>query len=282
MTRIQNVARTKRPSARSPSSVTTDIGGWITRSLPYWDLKGREPLAIHGGWTGPHKLVQRGHRYVRLSEFFVDPHVERDLSSCGQEPDHYKRLMDHLVQESPGRKGELPLDKWHPPAVDDLADYVRLGGHEPTTDEQDNLRLTIKSRGCAGQILIRRAVGCLRLTMQIGTWDALDEPREQAMLKVARRHNNRVRLVRIVWDTDSSSRRCTAQVDLSGLPSEPDLAWFWSGTLQMAIVGLELTLHQIGKELDVLADPRHERVVAWLLGQRPVGAKSTTRPGKPR
>jgi hypothetical protein len=269
MPMIQNVAQPKRPSAGLPSSVTTDPGGWITRSLTYRDLNGREPLTIHGNWTGPHKLVQRGRRYARLSEVFVDPHEERDLSSGGQEPDQYTRLIEYLVEEPPGRNGEWTVDHWHPPAVDDLADSLRLGGYEPTTDEQNNLRLTVRNRGCDGQILIRRAVGCLRLTMPIGTWDGLDPPREQAMLKIARRHNNRVRLVRIVWDTDNrSSRRCTAQVDLTGLPSEPDFAWFWSGTLHMAIAGLELTLHQIGKELDVLADPRHERVVAWLLGQR--------------
>ena len=282
MESVQSSAKTACRSDSSRASVTSDPAGWITRSVPYRGLKGREPLAIHGGWPGPHKLVQRGRGFVRVSEVFVDPHVERDVSCFAEETDECARLIERLVQETLTPQGKLPLDNWQPPGAADLSDYLQISGHEPTTDEQENLRLTLKNRGCDGQIRLQRAPGRLRLTMQVGTWDALDETQEQAMLKLARCHNNRVRLVRIAWETEGSSRRCTAQIDLSGLPCHPDLAWFWSSILRMAIGGLELTLHQMGKELNVLADPRQEHLVAWLIGRRPVEAKSITRPGKPR
>jgi hypothetical protein len=85
------------------------------------------------------------------------------------------------------------------------------------------------------------------------------------MLQIARRHNNSVRLVRITWDADDSSCRCAARVDLSGLPLDPQYAWLWSDMLPVAIGGLELALSQLDKELDVLADARHEHIARWLV-----------------
>ena len=145
MESVQSSAKTARRSASSRSSVTSDPAGWITRSVPYRGLKGREPLAVHGGWSGPHKLVQRGRGYVRVSEVFVDPHVGRDVSCFGEEPAECARLIEHLVQETLAPQGKLPLDDWQPPEVAEWSDCLRMGGHEPTTDEQENLRLTLKN-----------------------------------------------------------------------------------------------------------------------------------------
>ena len=272
----------KRKRSRRRGSVTSDSAGWITRSVPFANLNRREPLAVHGGWFGPHKLVQTGRGCARVSEVFVDRHAERGASCTGEEPYGCEQLVERLVQGPLAAREELPLDNWQPPKAEDLSNHLRVIGYEPAVDEQEKLRLTLKNRGCDGDVRVRRATGQLRLTMRIGQWSNLDAMREQAMLQLARRHNDRVRLVRIAWDVEGSARRCDAQVDLSGLPCDPEYTWFWSSVLRMAIGGLELTLHQMGKELDVLAAPQHERIATWLIDQNSAPTKKIIRPGKPR
>ncbi len=253
-------------------TLTLEPAGWVTRSVPYPMANGHEPLAVHGQWRGPHKLTTGEHGCLHISELFIHRDVE-DEGLFGDEDQSGGRqqLIERLVDGPLSADPQLPFDHWQPPEASVMESQLRASGYEPTVDDEQNLRLTLKSRGAVGQVMIRRTDGRLQLDMPLGQWTGLDALRTDAMLQIARRQNHSMRLVRITWDAVDCSSRCCAQVDLSGLPLEAEYTSLWSDMLRMAITGLELALHQLGKELDVLADARHAHIARWLVANNQQG-----------
>jgi hypothetical protein len=159
---------------------------------------------------------------------------------------------------------------WTPPSSDLLAAWFRDGGFKPVIDGEGNLRLTLKRRGCDGQILVeRREEGRLRICMPLGRWKILSRTSEAAALLLAGEANARGRLVRVAWMTEGALTRCEAQVDLSGLPwsefpDRPTMA-MWKGTIRMSMLALKLTLLRLGLELPLLCDEKHAAVKDWIF-----------------
>jgi hypothetical protein len=252
-------------------------GGWLTVSR--WGHAGDETdvLTRHGDWAGPVKQIEapRGGCTQRF-DFYVghdtagQPHEAVDPEAAAA----LMQLQSDLVDLALQFDGAPVIDGWTPPAADTLAEWLTRTGREVAIDKEQNLRLTLKRRGCDGQVRVDRAAGRLRFVMPLGRWSDVSRDAERAMRDLACEANARARLVRIVWVADGAARRCDAQVDLSGLPvahTDARHDQFWQGMTRMAVAGLELALRQLGLELGVLADPRHrdlvELVGEWASGR---------------
>lgn len=246
--------------------------GWLTVRSPFSEAGGQNLLALHGDWAGPVKLVERQGRVERRVEFCLGQPGAADEDTLDEEAAREAEelqvdLLKLVVRLDAGAKG----NDWQPPPAEALAGWLAQCGRETAIDQQQNLRLTLKRRGCDGQARIERGEGRLRLVLPLGQWPELDPVAHDAMRLLAGSANSRSRLVRIAWLTEGSGRRCEAQVDLSGLPTgtEPNGARerLWQETLTLAVSGLELALRQLGVELLVLAEPRNRELAALVLAQ---------------
>lgn len=161
-----------------------------------------------------------------------------------------------------------------------IGNWLTEAGHETAIDKKGHLRLTVKRRGCDGQIRIERQEGRLRLALTLGRWSKLEPSAEAAILRLAGEANTRSRLVRIAWLEKEGFHYCQAQVDLTGLPVGSELnsplagprALMWKGMVQAAVDALKLALKRLGLELPALGDPKNKtlaEMVAMQLGAGP-------------
>jgi len=197
-------------------------GGWLTAATDYsadgQDSPDQDPLVCHGDWLRPEKLVSVGGKLKRLAEVFVSHELFGDQSVDFESSEQRDSLFAALnatvfADRLPGKHRS-----WRAPERDQLLKWLSAGGFQAAVDDQGNLRLTLKARGCDGQVRVCRSDQRLRLTMRLGSWSDLNRESETAMLHLARQANDRGRLARIAWIVDGNSRRCEAQVDLTGLP----------------------------------------------------------------
>lgn len=249
----------------SESAAVWGPNGWLTCAISYLDSGGQDPLVCHADFLGPVKLIGDGGNIRRLTEVFVSRELFGDQIFDGESKEECDSLLTELdatvfADQSPGEQ-----QPWRPPEAERLVAWLRAGGFQPAVDDDGNLRLTLKARGCDGQVRVCRDDQRLRMTMRLGSWGNLDVEREQAMLRLARQANDRGRLARIAWIVEGNSRRCDAQVDLTGLPIGGPAERIWSDMLCMSMHGLGLALRRLGMELDALADPKNGAVAAQLI-----------------
>ncbi len=123
---------------------------------------------------------------------------ERAMAMDEEERERMQDFLAELMNCVPAWvEGVDEVAGWEPPPAKMLCDWVNAAGHDAAIDEEENLRLALKRRGCDGQIRVERAAGRLRFTMLLGEWRELDEPVEAAMFSLADEANARSRLVRI-------------------------------------------------------------------------------------
>ena len=231
---------------------------------------GAEWLEAHADLAGPVKLVGKPRPAIRV-EYFLGPD-ENDSQrlidpSAAEQSD---RLLARLIELGSTLGQRQRVDGWEPPDAGRLAGWLSQLGYETATDQQENLRLTLKRPGRDGQVRIERGTGRLRLAMPLGSWPALDGAPRSAMSALAGQFNDRTAIVRIAWLGEASGRqRAEAQVDLSGIPctpaDDPGLQELWRQLLRGATAGLQLALAQLALELDTLADENHRELVEALL-----------------
>lgn len=245
------------------SAIQWSPDGWIVAKRRFAVPAGAQPLQLHADWTGPTKLIRSSTGCWEVTEVFLS-HASAGCELIDpQRAAQQDALLEELAAGAFARKGPSRPDGWTPPEARAIVRWLAQAGHSPAIDEQENLRLPLKSRGRDGQIRIKRAGGLLRLAMPLGAWDRLEPAAENAMLALAHQANRRARLVRIAWSQHEAARRCEAQVDLSGLPVAgleelQDLEdLFWPDLMRLAVDALQLALHWLGMELDLLADPNN-------------------------
>jgi hypothetical protein len=251
--------------------------GWLT-----YDRRCKEAiegclLAAHAEWAGPVKLVRLGEKTFQRIEVFLDPALaaENELVAALDESaaDACDELLGTLVDGVFAGDTAPLVAGWQPPTAAVIADWLSAAGYTSAIDEQQNLRLSLRCRGCDGQVRIVRAAGRLRLTLDLGTWERLDPIAERAMLRLAAEANDRGRLARIAWHIEGDKRRCEAQVDLSGLPMANNanraIDALWADMLRLAVGGLELAMRRLALELEVLADLRHAELAARIAAEAP-------------
>ncbi|MBM4070395.1 MAG: hypothetical protein FJ271_15780 [Planctomycetes bacterium] len=242
------------------------VDGWLVGTRPYESAAGHDRLAVHGDWNGPVKLVESGGIVEERAEFFSGGQRSGMDSFDEEAAGAGDRLLQELIELS--SEPTSALDEWQPPAAAVLATWLAEAGHEPAIDKQQNVRLTIKRRGCDGQVRVERRPGRLRLTLPLGRWESLEPEVFQIMHRLTCFTNDRCRLARLAWMRDEKSQSCEAQVDLTGLPGveslEPCMQQLWRDMLRLGVASLELVLRQLGVELPLLAEPRH-RALAHLV-----------------
>lgn len=246
-----------------PDAAVWQPGGWLVVATDGGPAAG-EPLVRHADWLGPAKLTSVGGKLERLTEVYVSPEMfggdSMDHESKEQRDELFAELAATVFADrSPGEPAS-----WCPPRSGRLVAWLAEGGYRAVVDNEDDLRLTLKARGCDGQVRVRREAQRLRLTLRLGSWSDLTTEAETAMLGLARQANDRGRLARIAWMIDGQARHCDAQVDLTGLPADGLAARIWPDMLCLSVRGLELALRRLGMELDALADPGNLGLVARL------------------
>jgi hypothetical protein len=258
---LNGSARKDRP----PDGVAVERrpDGWLVVTRPFAAADGLDPLAAHADWAGCVKLVQCGAALEQRFEYFLGGAAvtfDEEAAAEGEQ------LARELVQGAADFDGAARVAGWEPPAAGVLAAWLTEVGHESAADKDGNLRLTLKRRGCDGQVRLERGPGRLRLTMPFGLWKPLGVARASAMRHLAGLANAHGRLVRIAWHTEGDAQRCEAQVDLSGLVSAdadaPGHQCLGRDLLRLAVRGLELALRRLGLELPALAEPRNEELAA--------------------
>jgi hypothetical protein len=244
--------------------------GWLTLRRQVAINDEREPLSLHADWAGPVKLVVHDGEAEQRVELFLgnattgedDPLLDVEASSA------IERLTSALIERFSTLEGQTRFDNWQPPDAERLTGWLQLAGCETAIDKDQNVRFTLKRRGCDGQVRIERAEGRLRYLLGLGRWKKLGETPAKVMKLLASRLNARSRLVRIAWFEDGEATRCEAQVDLSGLPvdlnADQHVESVWREMSRLAVGGLELALRQLGLELPLLADPGHGDVVTAM------------------
>lgn len=275
---------TLRPRTRSGSrgrnnpasgwQLVHSSAGWLVFSRPFPLSSDRHYLEAHATWVGPFKLIEYQGRVEQRVEFFLgqrfiganDPDLDPETAAG------WERLTEKLTNLATSGEQRESVGEWGPPTTSVLAGWLTATGRESAIDREGNLRLTLKRPGCDGQARLQRREGCLRFVLPLGEWSTLDPICEQAMRVLAGAVNAQTRLVRIAWIDTGPTRRCEAQVDLSGLPlPAPDRPWceaFWSQSLALAVRGLEIALRQLGLELIVLADTRYRELSERLVAQQ--------------
>lgn len=224
--------------------------GWLTAATDYdavseqdaadRDAADQDPLVCHGDWLGPQKLITVSGKLGRLTEVFVSHELFGDQSldfESSEQRDALFAALDAAVFAD-----RLPVENrsWRAPETAQLVKWLGADGFQPAVDDDGNLRLTLKARGCDGQVRLCREDQRLRLTMRLGSWSDLDRESETAMLDLARQANDRGRLARIAWIVDgpgaplrSSNRshwatgRWSCRADLAGHVVHVDP---WPGT----------------------------------------------------
>lgn len=241
--------------------------GWLVGVRPHALAEGQDRLQVHGAWRGPMKLVERDGLIEDCAEFFVGRHglafgLDEDSAAAAD------CLVSELLELPCLLDPEQIAEGWTPPAPELLASWLNDAGHEPAIDKDKNLRLTIKRRGCDGQVRVERGPDRLRLSLPLGRWDNLDPQVFQAMQRLTCFANDRCRLARLTWLSDDKWQGCEAQVDLTGLPGadslEPCRQQLWRDMLRLGVAALELVLRWLGVELPLLAEPRQRALVEWL------------------
>lgn len=251
------------------------VDGWLVGIRPHELAEGQDRLAVHGDWQGPMKLVGSlasaagSANFEERAEFFIGGNGPgSDTFALDEETAAAREcLLQELIECGRARsasKADSP-DEWLPPTADAVASWLSDAGHEPAIDKQQNLRLTVKRRGCDGQVRIERCPGRLRLSLPLGRWEDLDPKAFEVMHRLTRFANDRCRLARLAWMSDDKAQSCEAQVDLTGLPGveslEPCMQQLWRDMLRHGVAALELVLRQLGVELPLLAEPRHRALV---------------------
>jgi hypothetical protein len=244
-------------------SIEINPSGGLTLRRPWPETEERASLAVHAAWRGPVKLRREGNAVVQQIEMFFGPLLseEQGMALDEEEQTRAQAFLAELLNRIPTWIGGVEgVSGWEPPPAQMMSDWLNAAGHEAAIDQEENLRMALKRRGCDGQIRVERATGRLRFTMLLGEWRDLDAETEQAMLALADEANTRSRLVRIAWlENDENARRCEAQVDLSGLPFDEPLddaaGTMWKEMVRATVDGLELALRRLGLELNGLAEP---------------------------
>jgi hypothetical protein len=250
--------------------IITTLDGWWGLRRPYSPAEGLDYLALHGDWAGPVKLVSKRGRIEQRVDYFLGSRVDgQDDPALDEVPaQDFQELASDLLNEELYSQPKSRVEGWQAPPPETLASLLAEAGLETAIDRDKNLRLTLKRRGCDGQVRIERGEGRLRFLLPLGHWADLDPVADKAMHSLASAANARSRLVRIAWLADASGRRCEAQVDLSGLPealaTKRCRQELWRDMLRLAVEGLELALRQLGLELPLLGDPRYRELAMSL------------------
>jgi hypothetical protein len=242
--------------------------GWLVYDRPWKRGTTGGPLATHAEWSGPTRLVRVGNRWMRRIEVYLDPTLADDegfetSASAGRDA-VLAALLDCVFAGNP----QACLSEWQPPDAADVVEWLGDSGYSTAVDDERNIRLSLRGRGCDGQVRVTRQPGRFRLSLELGAWPRLDPIAENAMLSLAGQANDGMRLGRIAWRAAGDRRRAAAEVDLSGLPVDAtgDAARvaLWRDLLRLAVGSLDLAQRRLGMELDVLADPRHAAIALEL------------------
>jgi hypothetical protein len=259
-------------------STVWDQSGWLIGATPCPKVDAQDPLVRHADWLGPVKLIGHGGNIRQLSEVFVSRELFGDRTFDSESNDAWESLLEDLNASVFANRSPAEKFDWLAPDTEQLAEWLTASGFQPAVDAEKNLRLTLKARGCDGQVHVCRNDRQLRMTMRLGTWNRLDALNETAMVHLARQANDRGRLARIAWIVDGIARRCEAQIDLTGLPTDGPAQRIWPDMLCMSMLGLTLALRRLGMELEVLADPSNCDIAAQLIESKleSVGVVPTT------
>jgi hypothetical protein len=242
--------------------------GWLAHATAYSMTPGQNPLAHHANWFGPVKLIGSGPTVQRMTEVFLSHELLGDQVFAAESKEQFESLLAALSDGVFANRSAAKKRHWRAPATQQLVDWLAAGGFPAAVGDEGDLRLTLKARGCDGQVLGRCDHGRLRFSMRLGAWSSLDAECEKAMLYLARQANDCGRLARIAGAVDQDARRCEAQVDLTGLPTDGPAKLIWPDMLCMSIHALELALRRLGMELDVLADPANRDIATQLIKQK--------------
>jgi cell division inhibitor SulA len=261
-----NSQRELPTTIRAGWHVSRSAQGWMILRRPFQAIEGVEPLTLHADWPGPVKLVTWPGGVEQRIELFLAPSLgfeadfllDEDASLARQQ--ETKELLERFAQLAE----ERCVQAWEPPPAERCAEWLQQAGCQTAIDQDQHLRFTLKRRGCDGQVRVERSPGRLRFVLALGRWEELSEASRRAIARLASLFNARSRLVRVAWITEDDSRRCEAQVDLTGLPAPIDGDAFaqpaqslWREMVRLAVGGMELALRQLGLELPLLADPAH-------------------------
>jgi hypothetical protein len=239
--------------------------GWLALEAPYRKVRIQNPLVHHANFRGPVKLIGAGGNIRQLTEMFVSRELFGDRVFDSDSNEQCESLLAELSASVFANRSPDKKLTWRAPDAEQLVDWLTAGGFHPVLDAEDNLRLTLKARGCDGQVYVCRDDQSLRMTMRLGSWSGLGDETEKAMVHLARQANDRGHLARIAWIVDSDARRCEAQIDLTGIPTDGPARRVWPGMLRMSMHGLGLALRRLGMELEALADPSNRGVAAQLI-----------------
>jgi hypothetical protein len=243
--------------------------GWLTLRRAFNLGEGNDALAVHASWVGPRKLVVGPQGIEERVDFFLgtpwtgedDPALDSEAASV------LERLASGLIQRFCNQGQEASGERWVPPDQHQLSAWLHLAACETAVDADQNLRITLKRRGCDGQVRIERTGSRLRYVLPLGRWKELGDASRRAMRELCREANAGTRLVRVAWLASEGEQRCEAQVDLSELPltpAHPHVEMIWREMTRLAVGGLELVLRRLGLELGVLVDPAHHDLVAAI------------------
>lgn len=264
----QNISADAVGRGSSGSTALWEPSGWLTLSTRCPAAGGQDPLVHHAGLRGPVKLIGEGSNIRQLTEVFVSRELLGDQIFDSESKEECESLLAELNASVFTNRSPAKQPRWRAPGTEKLFEWLSAGGFQPTLDGEDNLRLTLKARGCDGQVYVFRDDHALRITMRLGSWISLDAENEKAMIHLARQANDRGRLTRIAWIVDGAARRCEAQIDLTGLPTDGPAERIWPDMLCMSMHGLGLALRRLGMELEALSDPNNRAVAAQLPSQK--------------
>jgi hypothetical protein len=263
------------------------VGRFIRIDREYRLDADENPLAAHVNW-GPYKLAGANGSTVRRFEARL---ARRSIGDHLVNPAdrHRDRLLERLIAIGSAVDPLAVSEDWVAPEAKTLASYISGLGYEVATDDEDNLRLTLKRPFIDGQVRVQRGTHSLRFVMPLGQWNDLDEVSIRAMVDLANEFNNRTRLARIAWfepspvtfkggkkqrtkdksgQQQAEPHRSEAQVDLTGLPHDPDAGQandeFWCAMVGASLAGMHLALRQLAAELELLADPQHREIIELM------------------
>ena len=255
------------PGSEDPGwALRTHPSGFISFYRPFAVTGKQEVLALHGCWEGPVKLARHHAHLEQRFDFFIAPDLGDDPILDSEASGRFESLAAAVVRQLAREDFGPSASEWEPPATEKLLSWLSESGHSAVTDDKGHLRMTLKRHGCPGQVRIIRESGCLRLVLPLGQWEKLLPAARKSLLCLAHNENSMNRLARIVWQCEGSRCAIEAQVDLTGLPVENDLAESFSrDMLKMAVASLDLVLRQMGLEVSVLAAPENRKLANQVL-----------------
>jgi hypothetical protein len=253
-----------RAQARA-AGLEWDSSGWLIHRRRYKIAGLDESLSAHAQWAGPTKVVRSGRRWSAVTEVYAPPRCLGDPLLDDQAGEKWELLWNAFNENVLGGTDAECCDAWEPPDAESLQQWLATAGHTATVDQQEQLRLTLKSRGCDGQVLVERRPGRLRFSMRLGLWEQLDPASELAILALAQQCNDACRFVRIGWVPREESRLLEAQVDLTGLPMTRAWSQMAETWVCAASDALQLALRRLGLEIEVLADPANHALAKEVV-----------------